>query len=318
MNRFKTLFLLSILVCSVTAFVQKQSASDINASKLISLTNTVIDISNKYIDQYQYYQNRLDDGVKLHDRYKENFNPSHSVSMNGSASFPIAVGYFNKYDEALKAVPATVKEKAAISNAVKAARATTDKLEKWSARMKTYFEGKEFASDQFAAYPAINDSLEYYLTATRQAWRKAANIASDAGDDAEMQLLKKDPISQFLIPMKTDLKLFDQIIDEFSDQTDQETPDFTELKKQMETLKANVAKNKSTQGKNVSLLSHEDAYTGYYDDLESFLKTLTDLVAELEKDSPSDSKLDLYYNNLKVYRREVINSYNNFASDGAK
>ncbi len=317
MKRTKTIIALSLLLLSSGA--RAQTMTDANASKLITLVNTVIDISNKYLDQYQYYQNRLDDGEIYRERIQAgNYNSSFSINLNGSDAFPIAVGYYNKYDEALKAVPATMKEKKEIETAVNSAKASVAGLEKWSKAMKDYYSKKTFEGDQFAGYATVRDSLGFYLDNTRKAWRKAAGIASDAGDVAEVQLLKKDPISQFLIPMKTDLSSLKKVVDHFYETTDGDDPDYSEVKKEIAALQASAAKNKSTSGKNLSLLSHESYYTSYYDDMETCAANLLTLIGELEKDEFDEEEVDYRHRMFDLAYDEVIGSYNDFAEYGSK
>lgn len=292
------------------------TAAEKNASKMIGLTNTVIDLSNAYGKKYKDYERTLTQGEEKYEQLKKNYDPRFSVNFNGTGSYPVPVGLMNAYEEALKQVPATVKEKAEIVAAVKNATTCVTGLEKWGKGMKDYFTGKEFEKDDFAGYTIAKDSLQYYLDETRKAWRTAASMASDVGDDAENLLLKKDPISQFMIPMKSDLKVLKSVLNEFSD--DEEMTNYSPLEEKLTVLKTSVEKNKSTEGKNVALLSHESYYTGFYEKMEKCTDTFLSLLEELSKVTQDENKLDMLYNNLSVGYNEVIDSYNNFASYGAK
>lgn len=296
---------------------QKPTQAEINASKLITLSNTVITLSNEYNGKFRYYENTLEAGDKKYDELKRGYDNRFPVSFNGGA-YPVSPGYGIEYEKALKDLPEAVSEKPAIASAVAKATANVVQLEKWGNSMRSYFVDKYFEQDKLENYQYIRDSLLLYYNETRKAWREAVNLASEAGDNAEMYLLRNDPVAQFLTPMKADLRSLKGMIQEFYEIAGAEETDFSPVDEKITALKSSLDKNKSTAGKDTSVLSHEEYYTSYYEKLEKCTSTLVDFITELKKEEPSGSRLELLDNNLDVYYDEVINGYNNFASYGTK
>ncbi|MCD7973742.1 MAG: YiiG family protein [Candidatus Azobacteroides sp.] len=312
------LFFVLLSIAGMLPAQKKPSQSDINASKLIQLTNTVIDLSDAYNSKYTQYENRLKNGESKKEQIEKNYDPRFPVSLNGTNTFPISISYNNKYEAALKEVPASVKEKSNVEEAVKKANENVLELEKWSTVMKQYFEGKEFEKDEFKRYPEIKDSLSYYLDATKEAWRTAAKIASSAGEKAEMQLLKDDPAAQFIFPMKADLNSLKNLIDHFYEITDQEEPQYSVLAEEINNMHTSIEKNKNTEGKNVSVLKRETYYTGFYERMEKCMEAINKFITEWEKEDVTQFQLESSFRNIGSQYKRVIDSYNNFATNAMK
>jgi|GEM_PF-1397079 hypothetical protein len=309
--------LLAVGMAIVTMNISAQSQNKANASKMIDLANSVIDLSNQYNRKWKDYENVIEQAEKLYERYSKSYDPKFSVNFNGTTSL-VSVGYYNTYQDALKATPASMPDKNKIAGAVKIANNNTESLEKWAKAMRKYFVEATFASDNFEGYAPTLDSLNYFYDEAVTSWRLAVRTASEAGDNAEMLLIKGTPMEKFLSPMKSDLRMLRNVIDDFYAEVDKDEFDFSSIKKEAEAVIASVGKNKSTEGKNVSILSHLVYYTDFFEKADKCANTILTLTAELEKEQPEERQLERLFNSLQIQHTDVINSYNNFAEYGSK
>lgn len=309
MKHFK-LLLLALCVLSFTAQgQQRNSPAKINASKIIRMGNSVIDLSNDAVQTLDNYRNMISTADNNASRLKSNPNLS-----------PYFVNYkiYNsdqrkntEYAEASKLAPA-FDEKAELVSAMTKANADMAEVVKNSEVLSNYFSNKEYQSDaDFSKYPALKDNTVSSIDKAFASWRTASQLASKAGDKAELLLLKDSKIADFIIPMKTDLIALKAVFAKVGDQQS----DLSALGTEIATLKASIDKNKDVSTKDIKKLSdlyYKEVYETFYRKCSQSTETLGKLVEILKSGEKDENRLSGFYNNARNAYGDAIDQYNTF------
>lgn len=306
------LLLLALCVFSFTAQgQQKNSPAKINASKIIRMGNSVIDLSNDAVQTLDNYRNMVSTADNNVSRLKSNPNLS-----------PYFVNYkiYNsdqrkntEYAEASKLAPA-FDEKAELISAMTKANADLAEVVKNSEILSNYFSNKEYQSDaNFSKYPALKDNTMSSVDKAFASWKAASQLASKAGDKAELLLLKDSKIADFVIPMKTDLIALKAVLVKVGDSQS----DLSSLETEISTLKASVDKNKDVSTKDIKKLSdlyYKEVYETFYRKCSQATETLGKLVEILKSGETDGNRLSSFYNNARVAYGDAVDQYNTFVS----
>lgn len=306
------LLLLALCVFSFTAQgQQKNSPAKINASKIIRMGNSVIDLSNDAVQTLDNYRNMVSTADNNVSRLKSNPNLS-----------PYFVNYkiYNsdqrkntEYAEASKLAPA-FDEKAELISAMTKANADLAEVVKNSEILSNYFSNKEYQSDaDFSKYPALKDNTMSSVDKAFASWKAASQLASKAGDKAELLLLKDSKIADFVIPMKTDLIALKAVLVKVGDSQS----DLSSLETEVSTLKASVDKNKDVSTKDIKKLSdlyYKEVYETFYRKCSQATETLGKLVEILKSGETDGNRLSSFYNNARVAYGDAVDQYNTFVS----
>lgn len=306
------LLLLALCVFSFTAQgQQKNSPAKINASKIIRMGNSVIDLSNDAVQTLDSYRNMISTADNNVSRLKSNPNLS-----------PYFVNYkiYNsdqrkntEYAEASKLAPA-FDEKAELISAMAKANADLAEVVKNSEILSNYFSNKEYQSDaDFSKYPALKDNTMSSVDKAFASWKAASQLASKAGDKAELLLLKDSKIADFVIPMKTDLIALKAVLVKVGDSQS----DLSSLETEVSTLKASVDKNKDVSTKDIKKLSdlyYKEVYETFYRKCSQATETLGKLVEILKSGETDGNRLSSFYNNARVAYGDAVDQYNTFVS----
>lgn len=309
--KFKFL-LLVLCVCSLTVQgQQKNSPAKINASKIIRMGNSVIDLSNDAmttIESYKGIISTADDNIR---RLKSNPNlPPYFVNYKLYAADQRKNA---EYVEASKSSPA-FDEKTQLISAMTQANKDLSGMVSASEVLSNYFTDKTYQSDaDFKMYPALRDSALANAERAYVSWRIAAQLAATAGDKAELLLLKDSKIAAFVIPMKTDLIALKSILMKVGDSQS----DLSALATEVENLKSSVEKNKDTSDKDLKKLSdiyYKDVYETFYRKCSQSVEVLGKLVDILKSGEADKDRLSSFYNNAGVAYSDAVGQYNTFVS----
>ncbi|NDW10620.1 hypothetical protein [Dysgonomonas sp. 520] len=296
------------------------STTEAQASKIIEYTNAVIELNNRQFDRLKDYRSVLKAGDAALERYKRNYDPRFPVSFT-QTKYPVPAGYIAQYEEAEKKAPA-FPEKAEIVQAVKNARASVAKLDEWSDKMGKYFKETQFTQDNFAQYPTIRDSVEYYLSDSRKMWRIAARCASAVGSEKENIFLKKSKVAPFIIPMKNDLGLMKDIVTELYDSVDDsfqiDKTVLPALKSGLDATNASLKKNEDLKGRNTSALTRIDDYKYFYSKAAECTKYYAKILDGFAVERPDYDRLDSDFRMLSQEYNNLIGIYNHFAERAGK
>jgi len=310
-----SIVVLTLLLSSICLTAQKQTQAEINASKTINMTNTVVDLYNNYLSNIKKVREGLQRAEENIEILKENINRSaHGWNCTNMILHDDMVISFEK---ACTVAPAFA-EKAKIQAEIKYAKANGERLSNHCKALNDYFNKKEYKEDEgFAKFQPLYDSLYNVYKDVSKSWLNAVNLASEAGNKSELVLLKKSPVAEFIIPMKTDLSAVSKLIDMFTE----EEADFNAIQKDIEALKISVAKNKSLTGKNVANLekySNKLNYEGYYQSMDEAIEIAAKIEELMNPDKVKDGmneqrvqdEIENKFSMLNWKYKSLVESYN--------
>lgn len=311
MKLLKTLLIFAII--SVLPFStqaqQKNSATKVNASKIIRMSNSVITLNNEAIQTLESYRNVISTAENNLRRVKS--NPNITPSFVNYKIYTLNQTMNTEYTQASKAAP-SFDEKSLLVQAVTDANKNMSSMVSKCEALSNYFSNKEYLTDtDYSKYATLEDSTLYYINAAEASWRIASQLAATAGDKAELLLLKDSKIAAFVIPMKTDLIALKNI---FSQIADQES-DLSLLENEITTLKASIKTNEDISTKDIKKLSdiyYKEVYTTFYrqcNNATESLDKLTKMLAEGEKDG---DRLSSFFRSAQSHYSQAIEQYNTF------
>lgn len=311
MKHFKILLLAFCTLSLTVQGQQKNSPAKMNASKIIRMSNSVIDLSNDAVQTISSYRSVVSTAEDNVTRLKSNPNqPPFFVN------YKLYVPNQKKdaeYEQSSKLAPA-FDEKAGLVSAMSSANADMAGMVKATEVLSNYFSNKEYQSDtDFSRYPALRDSVVSVIGRAYDSWRTASQLAAVAGDKAELLLLKDSRIAEFVIPMKTDLIALKAVLVKIGDQQS----DLTLLSTDLETLKASVDKNKDISGKDIKKLSdlyYKEVYETFYRKCSQSVETSAKLVEILKGGEKDETRLSSFFNNARSVYSDAVDQYNTFVS----
>lgn len=308
--KLKLTFLISILMISLSTVAQQKTftKAELDASNIIKLSNSVIELSNMNRTSADNYQSMLSTAESNMSKLKR--NPNIQTFFVNYKNFQASFGDQKEYNAAYKGAP-DFAEKKDIANTISAANKDIENAIKWATAMSQYFSEKTYLTDtEFAQYPAMQDSLSFYFKKGYNAWSVASRLASQAGNNAELLLLKKSKIADFIIPMKSDLNGLETIMELFV----QDEVDSDQVKTQLATVSQSIALNKDISTKDVKKLSdiyYKEVFQTFYTKSEATLKAMETFNQELEA-NPQSTRLNSLYSNITTNFRSAVEEYNKF------
>lgn len=306
----KLTFLASILMISTSLTAQQKTytKAELDASNIIRLCNSVIELSNKNRSSADNYKSMISTAESNISKLKR--NPNIQPFFVNYKNFEACFGDQKEYQLAYKGTP-EFAEKKEIANTIDAANKDIANAVKWATAMSEYFSEKTFMTDtDFAKYPAMQDSLSYYFQRGYNSWSAASRLASKAGNNAELILLQKSKIAEFVIPMKSDLNGLEAIMELFN----QDKIDSNLIKNELSAVSQSIAKNKDISSKDIKKLSdlyYKEVFQKFYSKSEDTIKAMSAFNLEFETNPQSDRLNSLYSYVVSNYR-SVVEAYNTF------
>lgn len=306
----KTTVILAILLLG-TSSLNAQTA-EANASKIIEATNNVVDLYNSYLPHLKKVRKGLETAEQNYETLSDNIERT-AYSWD-CAYIILRSDYREKFEKAVAAAPA-FPEKASIQSGIKYVKDNTERLSKSCAEFKDYFVKKEYKQDAgWKKYEELFKKMETAYIDLSGTWSKTIKLAAEAGDRSELVLLKKSPIAEFIIPMKTDLSTAAKILDKFRE----EELDNAAIKKDIEILKSAIAKNRVLTGKNVANLekySSKPNYEGYYLMMDDFVELATKLEGLMNPSNIMDEEkrnqqIENTYSMISYKYNSLVENYN--------
>ena len=197
------------------------------------------------------------------------------------------------------------------------------KMKSDCASIEGYLKNKTFVTDEFSTSDKLMDGMEQQADSVYTKMRRAINRASKLSSDAEMVFLQKSPIKHLVIPMKTDLSSFRDILNELEASASDENADLSMIKEKLSDKRVIYEKNKVTEGKDFSKKDSyykSDVYPNFYKSLleavtqaERYIQHAEALANanEGEKDALED-RLAQAQSSIFTYYNKAIDSYNTF------
>jgi hypothetical protein len=306
----KTSAIFTLLLLSVSAINAQTTMA--NSVKVIEMTNHATNMYNSYTANLK----KAGDGLK---RAHENMtilseSKSKTIYSWDCSNIAVESGYKEDLEKSIKATPA-FSEKTEILSGINYIAENNERLANSCKALNDYFVKKEYSNDtRKAKYAELYNNLASAYTDLSGMWRKVMNLVSDAGDRAEIETLKRNPIADFIIPMKTDLSSVKKILNLFME----DQPDYSIAKKPITTLQTTIVKSRSLKGKKVAFLNQykkKGVFEGFYLSMDKFIKVATDLekVANPANNIDENQQKQDFNNNLSILANEynsLIESYN--------
>lgn len=310
--KLKLTFLASLLLMSIVVISQQKTytKAELDASNIIRLCNSVIDLSNKNRTSADNYKSMLSTAESNINKLKR--NPNVQPFFVNYKNFQACFGDQKEYQLAYKGAP-DFAEKKEISDIIIAADKNIGNAVKWATAMSEYFSEKKFLSDtDFAQYTPMQDSLTLYFQKGYTGWSAASRLASKAGNEAELILLKKSKVAEFIIPMKSDLNALEAIIELLN----QDQSDSQQIRTDLSAVSKSINQNKDISTKDVKKLSdiyYKEVFQKFYSNSEETVKAIDALDVEIQSNPQSDRLQNLYSYVISSYR-SAVEQYNTFVS----
>ena len=325
MNQKPIIILILLCLFTINVSAQKKkakstrpTAAEKNASNIIGYTNTIIDLSNAYSKSYKHYEHMIFMAESEMRSVKSKNNRFPTKGLSNSDTSAVDKSLYANYAAKLKLAPATFTGKADILAAVKNADASVQNLYKYSRALNRYFVDKEYEKDSegYPGYDALVDSINANVARTRRAWDMAARVASKAGSEAENVILKRSPMGEFIIPMKADLALMRELVEDVF--SDDENIDWNAISERSVAMKTAFDKVKDGQGKNMNkITSHakKSEFTGFYNSGIRFAEGVELLAKVMNDAKSSDDYKERTFKEVSSRYSDMIKSYNYFATE---
>lgn len=310
--KVKVTLLALILICSISSMAQQKAytKAEIDASNIIKFCNSVIELNNTNRASTHNYESMLSTATSNINKLQK--NPNVQTQFVNYKNFKAIFGDQKNYDASYKTSP-EFPEKKDIANTINVANSDINNAVKWATNISLYFSEKEYLTDtNFAKYPAMQDSLSFYFKKGYNGWSTASRLASKAGNNAELVLLAKSKIADFVIPMKSDLNRLKDIIELIN----QESPNFAQIKIEFTATTESMNKNKDLSTKDIKKLKdiyYKEVFQKFYTKAEQTLVSINKLTQELEENPKSD-RLESMYSHLISNYKATVESYNTFIS----
>lgn len=310
--KLKLTFLASVLLMSIAAMSQQKTytKAELDASNIIRLCNSVIELSNKNRTSADNYKSMLSTAESNMGKLKR--NPNVQPFFVNYKNFQATFGDQKEYALAYKGAPDFAQKKQ-IADLITTADKNIENAVKWATAISQYFSEKKYLTDtDFVQYPPMQDSLTYYFQKGYTGWGEASRLASKAGNEAELVLLQKSKIAEFIIPMKSDLNGLEAIIELFN----QETVDHEQIRKGISEVSKSINQNKDISTKDVKKLSdiyYKEVFQKFYTKSEEAIKEMNALNLEIET-NPTSTRLNSLYSSAVSSYGNVVEAYNTFIS----
>lgn len=300
-----------MLSAGLYAQKQKTSKQQPDASKIIQLSNSVIQLSNSYSKTLDNYQNLLS---SVHYNIEQlTKNPNLTPLAVKCDLIQIQPSINTAYTTSFNASP-IFDEKAAIKKNVSEGENNIKSVNEWCITLSNYMANKEFKEDKkLVKYNQINDSLLSNIEKSTTSWRTAGNLASEAGNKAELALLKNSPLASFIIPMKKDLIDLNTVFSMF--QT--ETPDVKSIKASLNAIKTSIETNKDISKKDTAKLKnvyYKNVYETFYQKCSSVVESLNTVTDRLQEKKLDTNNIKSWFDSASADYNGAIKSYNTFVS----
>lgn len=307
--KLKFVFIFLSILSVFNLFSQKKlTKEEKGASDIIGFCNTIINMGNSYHRQKNSYNTAFsdikDNMVTIRRKIdRELYNIPYNTDT-------ISRQQVEEYENRLSIIRG-FDQKNELKNLVGEAQSNIISVEKWYSAICEYFGAKEYNRDNnYLRYDMLEDSLSFYLDKAEMSWSRASRKATDVGNRAELFLLSKMKIADFVLPMKTDLIGINDILRLLEN----DTPDLAFINKKISDLSSSIDSHKNLSGKKTKALSHKSykqVYVDFYQSCAQCVSDLQMLTGNIEHKDNEKQLFDTYTAVISSYRN-AMNHYNKF------
>ncbi|MBK7883986.1 MAG: hypothetical protein IPJ81_09395 [Chitinophagaceae bacterium] len=318
---------LCVIICCLAAGMVVAQNKNTTAGKTPKWTEAQASAIIKYGNQLVEFFNRnskivttMESIRSTYDGNKERLSKNEDASVHylGSKSY---LDIPNR-NNAIPVAPAGYPDKS-VPQLFSECEVLFKKIKTDCASIEDYLTKKTFATDDFSTSDKLMEGMEEQADSVYSKMRRAINRASKLSSDAEMVFLQKSPIKHLVIPMKTDLSAFKDILNDLEASSANPNADLSAVKEKLADLKETYEKNKVTEGKDFSkkdVYYKLDVYPKFYKNLllaissaEKYIQNAESLenAGESEKEEWGE-RLNASQSNMFSYYNTAIDSYNTF------
>ncbi|WP_029905337.1 hypothetical protein [Prevotella sp. 10(H)] len=295
------------------------------AGKIIEMTNGVVDIYNEQLGE-------IKDVADCLERFENTIN---SVAQNPNTTAygaacnnirPLRADLVDKMKAKATLAP-SFPEKAAILEGIDNINKEFETAKERCHTVQEYFKTKQYKEDDetYSKYTALFDEFLASYENINSLFNNTMDLASAAGDRAEVVILKTHPLATVVVPMKTNLIAVSQLMSKCR----QEEPDAEAVKADIAAIRAACEKDKVITPAIKTALSKgqnaEDRFQRFYEymaeamnNADNFLeyldpnKEITD-VDTIMKETVKTARqrhLKKHYTKVQDYYRYMVDAYN--------
>lgn len=325
-TKSKALLITTILalICNITVAQKKKTtsktttkntASSINgitdqqAYAIIKYSNAVIDLHNSYVNALKSNQSTLDNYADQNvAKLKRNPNIQPFYIGCDRNSLPPESDKANR--TTLKNIPA-IPEKQNLQHLSTKALLHYDKTNTFCTEIRNYFSKAAYKNDtKFSQYTVLKDSMQSNIKQCRLYWNEFAQITSNAGDRAELVLLKKNKLAAYIIPMKESLNGLQQVSTMLND----ENADLESINTKLATVQALITQKINDKNIDFSKLSdiyYKEVYTKFFRECNTTGTTLQTVIDKI-KTKASQQNISSTYSVVSTSYNNAVQEYNTF------
>lgn len=243
MKKYYLLLIAGILsFASLTVSAQTKSAplTKANAGKIIEMTNAVIDIYNDQLREIKDVRECLE----RFDNSMEAVSANPKSSAHGASCANIRVlrsDLLEKMQAKAKLAPAFA-EKNDILKGMDEVNKEFATVKERCQEIQTYFSTKKYLEDDkdYTNYTTLRDAYIDSYKKISTLFNTTMNLASAAGDRAELVILKTHPLASVVMPMKNNLIAVSQLMNKCR----ADEPDADAIKADVAAIRKSLEKNK--------------------------------------------------------------------------
>lgn len=316
---------LSFITQGALAQTKSGTLTKANAGKIIEMTNGVIDIYNDQLREIR-------DVAECLDRFENTMasvaeNPK--TTAHGASCANIRVlrtDLVDKMKSKANLAPA-FPEKAAILEGIDNINKEFETAKACCQNVQAYFTAKKYLEDdnEYSNYVALRDEYIASYKNINSLFNKTMDLATTAGDRAELVILKTHPLAPVVIPMKNNLSAISQLMAKCrEDEPNAEAikADIAAIRKMLEkdkvmtpALKTSLAKGHNGESRFERFYEYEGEAMGKADKFLEYLdpnKEITDVDHILNEtvEGARSRHLKKHYNEISSYYGYMVEEYN--------
>ena len=305
----RTLFLLTFMsFLLVNLFAQNYTEDAKKTSNIIRYANSVVALNDVYTTSLSNYQRVIsiaDQNISniSQQNYQLNYIDCNSLQINQNE-----VSYF----QAVKDDVDFFSQKDELDRLVEQAENATQNIYYFCQQLDAYFAQAKYNEDvNFSQYNELKNSFLNAVRHTSIAWNHASQSSISVANAAEIVLLRYNKLADFVVPMKTDITTFKNILNQFSSDSEVNYPQIYQYINQLEN---SLNSNKSLSGKNLSKLSnfsYQRMYEDFYQNCLNGVSKLKEFTQQMEQQR-NQIEIQNTYSQLQSAYSSAVNAYNAF------
>ena len=304
----KSSVLILMLSIGINIFAQDYVSEANHSFNVIKYANCVTELNNAYAKPLNDYRNLLmacDRNIAMLMQNAENrltLYDCKKLSSYGNEIYACK----NKFEDIQP-----FSEKNEIDRMVAKAENASLNVLTFCDKMNNYFSQKQYKNDtDFAQYKILKEQLHSAVRQASALWFEATQAATRAADNSELNLLKYSDKAEFVVPMKTNIIMFKELLNAFG----AGVIDYAQIRQKLQRFSNSINQNKNLSGRNFSKLSssfYQTVYNDFYQHCTNGAFSITNLAQLMEQNADADEIRNIHSKARTAYS-SAIDAYNSF------